>query len=135
MRVRSADGSGTPVLLRGLDSPVVAVAFSPDGSRVLAGGDDNTVWIWRLDGTEEPIVLRGHTRPVRAAAFSRDGNRVVTASADGTARIWRVSFPELLEYVRANLRACLTPEQRVRYLSEPPAEATTAADTCERRLR
>ncbi len=134
-RVRRADGSGTPILLRGHEFYVNTVAFSPDGSRVLAGGDDGTVWIWRLDETEEPIVLRGHTGPVLAAAFSPDGNRVVTASWDGTARIWRVTFPELLEYVHANLRACLTPKQRVQYLDEPPSEAAAAADACERRLR
>jgi WD40 repeat protein len=136
VRIRPADGSGPPVLLRGQESVnVFTVAFSPDGSRVLAGGDDNTVWIWRLDGTEEPIVLRGHTRPVRVAAFSPDGNHVVTASWDGTVRIWRVTFPDLLNYVRANLRACLTAEQRVQYLGEEPSEAATVAEACERELR
>ncbi len=135
VRIRPVDGSGRPIVLRAHDFYVNAVAFSPGGSRVLAGGDDGTVWIWRLDGTEDPIALRGHSGPVRAAAFSPDGQRVVTASVDGTARIWRVTFPELLEYVRANLRACLTPEQRTQYLAEATTEAAAAADACERRLR
>ena len=32
---------------------VLAVAAMPDGQRILSGGDDKTVRVWRLDGTLE----------------------------------------------------------------------------------
>ena len=127
-------GGGAARILPGEESMVRSVAFSPDGDRVLAGADDGTIRIWRRDGTDEPIELSGHIAPVTGAAFSPDGKRVASASADGTVRVWRVSWPELLEYVRSNLRACLAPKQRMRYLAESEGDASAASAACERRL-
>jgi WD40 repeat protein/tRNA A-37 threonylcarbamoyl transferase component Bud32 len=87
-RVRNADGTGEPVVLRGHDDRVNSVAFSPDGARVVTASRDRTARIWNADGTGQPLILRGHDDRVYAAAFSPDGTRVVTASRDRTARVW-----------------------------------------------
>ena len=67
---------------------VEAVAFSPDGTRVLTGSTDGTAWLW--DGATSKLVatLAGHTSYLHAAAFSPDGARVLTGSEDSTARLW-----------------------------------------------
>jgi WD40 repeat protein len=68
--------------------PVYAVAFSPQGDRVLTGSMDNTARLW--DGrTGAPLrePLR-HKGPVYAIAFSPKGDRVLTGSLDKTARLW-----------------------------------------------
>ncbi|MCH8039804.1 MAG: hypothetical protein IH977_05590 [Nitrospinae bacterium] len=67
------------------------------------------------------------------AAFSPDGTRIVTASGDRTARVWRVEWKTLLTYLREATTACLTKEQRIRYLGEEESQAQTAYETCERR--
>ena len=52
----------------------------------------------------------------------------------GTARVWRVTWPVLVEYLRAHVSMCLTPEQRIRYLAESPPEARATYEACERRF-
>lgn len=77
--------------LRGHDDAVVAVAYSPDGSRVVTASGDGTARVWPTDGSGAPIVLRGHQGWIHSAAFSPDGARVVTASRDRDARVWRLT--------------------------------------------
>uniref|UniRef100_UPI003D0EBA11 nSTAND1 domain-containing NTPase n=1 Tax=Haliangium sp. TaxID=2663208 RepID=UPI003D0EBA11 len=75
-------------VFEGHKASIRAIAFSPDGTRVVSGSDDSTACIWRVDGRGDPVVLADHERRVRAVSFSPDGTRVITASWDGTARIW-----------------------------------------------
>lgn len=74
--------------MSGHDKPVVAVAFSPDGRRVLTGSEDGTARTWRTRAGKPQRVLRGHAGPVRAVAYSADGKKALTGSDDGTARLW-----------------------------------------------
>ena len=67
---------------------VTAVAFSPDGARVLTGSADNTARLWDAASGKPMATLSGHTDPVRAVAFSPDSARVLTGSDDNTARLW-----------------------------------------------
>ena len=78
---------------------VGAAAFSPDGTRVLTGSDDNTARMWNAH-TGSPVgaeVKDLHQIRGTAVAFSRDGNRVVTGGVKlgggrggGTACQWDV---------------------------------------------
>ncbi len=79
-------GVASVVLLH--EDGVWSVAFSPEGRRIAALPNDNTVHIWSADGSSPPLVLRGHTDQVRRIAWSPDGRRVVSASSDMTLRVW-----------------------------------------------
>jgi WD40 repeat protein len=72
------------------------VAFSPDGSRVLAGGGTKEfkpggggwVVIWDVADRKQVLKLTGHQNNVLAITYSPDGKMIATGSADRTARLW-----------------------------------------------
>ena len=68
-----------------------AVDFSPDGKRLVSGGDDGFVRLWSLDENLAGLVLAlsGHQAGVRYVKFSADGNAIASISSDGDARVWK----------------------------------------------
>ena len=78
-----------PVKRLEIQSRAIVVALSPNGTRMVSGGDDNTVRIWDAE-TGEPVgePLQGHEDWVRSVAFSPDGTRIVSGGDDNAVRIW-----------------------------------------------
>jgi ubiquinone/menaquinone biosynthesis C-methylase UbiE len=67
---------------------VGGVAFSP-GGRLLASGNDETVWLWDPATGAEQRVLTGHLgRYVTCVAFSPDGRLLASGGADRKVRLW-----------------------------------------------
>ena len=77
-----------PEALRGHDGTVLAVVYSPDGSRIVSGSGDKTIRLWDAE-TSQPLgePLRGHDGWVNAVAFSPDGSRIVSGSWDQTIQL------------------------------------------------
>ena len=73
--------------LGGHPAAVTAVAFSPDGQRIVTGSH-NLVRVWDAATGREVFKLEGHTGPLCGAAYSPDGQRIVTGSEDGSAKVW-----------------------------------------------
>ncbi|KAJ7868391.1 WD40 repeat-like protein, partial [Mycena olivaceomarginata] len=70
-------------------SKVWSVAFSPDGTRIASGSDDDTIRVWdAATGQQVGDPLAGHTSSVRSVAFSPDGTRIASGSGDDTIRVW-----------------------------------------------
>ena len=89
VQIWDAETLGQIAVLKGHDLPVLSVAFSPDGRRVVTGSLDKTARLWDLETQEQLAVLKGHDDLILDATFSPDGRRIVTASKkDNTARIW-----------------------------------------------
>ncbi len=65
-----------------------AVAFSPDGRRLLSGSDDNTLRLWDAESGQNLRTLQGHEACVQSVAFSPDGRRLLSGSDDKTLRLW-----------------------------------------------
>ncbi|KAG2739018.1 prolyl oligopeptidase, partial [Suillus brevipes Sb2] len=68
---------------------VNSASFSPDGTRLVSGSDDETIRLWDV-GTGKAVgePLEGHTSWVSSVSFSRDGTRIVSGSVDMTVRLW-----------------------------------------------
>lgn len=74
--------------LRGHNGPLLAVAYSLDGARIVTGSADHTAKVWDAASGKESLTLRGHGGAVKSVAFSPDGQRILTGSWDGTAMVW-----------------------------------------------
>ncbi len=75
--------------------PCRAVAFSPDGRRVVASSYGMSLILFETDTGREVLSLRGHTREPECVAFSPDGKRIVSGSYDFTLRLWEAPGFEL----------------------------------------
>jgi WD40 repeat protein/serine/threonine protein kinase len=87
--------------LVGPTAAFTSVAFSPDGTRLVAAGGDGALSVWDLAGGP-PRILRGHTGIVFGVAFSPDGKRVASAGGDGTFKVRDVATGAILQSIAAH---------------------------------
>jgi WD40 repeat protein len=67
----------TPQLIYNLDTETGAaysVAFSPDNSKIVTGGDNDSVYVYDVNSGNIVHALGGHTGNVIAVAYSPNGN-------------------------------------------------------------
>ena len=74
---------------------VWAVAFSPDGGQIVAGGMNGLITLWNTQ-SGQPIdrTLIAHTDIVFGLAYSPDGRVLASASADDTVQLWNMRTRE-----------------------------------------
>jgi WD40 repeat protein len=92
-------------VLAGHVGSATSVAFSPDGERVVTGGEDGTVRLWRCRVGSLIRTIRAHTKPVAAAQFSHDCEHLFSAGADRALKVWRVSDGKFLGKFGALVRS------------------------------
>jgi WD40 repeat protein len=69
---------------------MLAVALSPDGSRIALGWDHN-VGLWSADESQPGLTIDGLPKGVYGLSFSHDGRSLALAGAGGRVRLWSVT--------------------------------------------
>ncbi|MEB3885206.1 sugar-binding protein [Lyngbya sp. CCY1209] len=79
--------------LQGHSGSVLSVSCSPDGLRMVSGGQDGTIKLWNRDGQLEKS-WRGDEGTIWSVAFNpnsdRDNQIVASAGQDGTIKLWKL---------------------------------------------
>lgn len=79
---------------------VRTLAYSPNGSFLVAGYYDDTVRLWSTGDGTLVRTLEGPTDQVHSVAFSPDGQFLAAASNDNAIRVWRVADGSLQKTFR-----------------------------------
>ncbi|KAL4815360.1 WD40-repeat-containing domain protein [Aspergillus spinulosporus] len=65
-----------------------ALAYSPDGQRIVTAADDGKIKVWDVKSGFCIVTFTEHTSGVTACQFSKKGNVLFTSSLDGSVRAW-----------------------------------------------
>lgn len=76
------------ILSRNYRGDVLAIAFSPDGTKVVAGGDKQQPRIWDLNALDQRCKSSTMNGTLSSLAWSRDGQRVLLCESDGQSLRW-----------------------------------------------
>jgi eukaryotic-like serine/threonine-protein kinase len=84
----------------------VNMAFSPDGRRLVTGGERNTIKIWDVEKSDEsPATLEGHSGEVYTIAVSSDDKgrwMIASGGEDSTVKVWDGRTGKLLHTFRGH---------------------------------
>lgn len=75
----------------GVEGGALAVAISPDGARLMAGGADGKVRQWRINDGMLERMLEGHTGAIHDLAVLANGQQLISVAADQTIRQWNLA--------------------------------------------
>ena len=94
---------------------VFALAFSPDGQRVVAATMGTEIRVWQVGDGKPVAKWLAHRGWVRTVCFSPDGSILATASAaEQTLRLWNTNDGRLLTTLQGHANfvnsACFSPD-------------------------
>ncbi|KZP12348.1 WD40 repeat-like protein [Athelia psychrophila] len=107
IRLCSATGGKLLKTLKGHRGLISSVAFSPDGTKIVSGSDDRSIWVWDVVSGEHLATLEGHLGGIASVALSPDSSHIVSGGADSTIRLWSIGHREDLKQIRRTVPLCL----------------------------
>lgn len=78
------------------DDSILALALSPDGKKLAAGGCDRIIRVWDLPSGKLEHGIENHADWIFSISFSPDGKNLITGSRDKTAKVWDLAAKESL---------------------------------------
>jgi len=88
-----ADGSEVATL-EGHDAPVLALAFSPNGTQIASASSDGAIILWDV-ASEESNTLQESGAAVAALAFNADGTLLASAGGDDISQDYAINMWDL----------------------------------------
>lgn len=101
-----------------------SMAWSPDGSRVVLGGNENQVYIWDVEIQQEIYVFKAHASEVTSVDWSPDGSLIASGDDYGMLYIWSPDSGQIKETLQGH-------DDRiwdVEFSSDPDLLASASAD-------
>jgi WD40 repeat protein len=77
---------------------VTTVCYSPDGSKIITGGNDDKVKIWSNTGSLL-FTCSSHTGDVTNVKVTPDNNFVISSSKDDKIKIWNIATGALVQTI------------------------------------
>ena len=79
-----------------------SVAFTPDGTLLASGSNDETVKLWDVESGQEVNTLHLTGFAALSVAFSPDGTLLASGSSDNTVNLWEVESGQELRTFRGH---------------------------------
>ena len=121
---------GRRTLIGGSSERISALVFSPDGARLVAGGEAGSVEVWDLAGAA-PFILGewGATdQAIRAVALSEAGDWLTVLATGGEVSRWDIDEASWRQRACAVANRNLTDEEWRAYLGETQTYHETCPD-------
>ena len=93
---QTADRRTLVRVLKGHDSTIAAIAYSPDGATLASASADKSIKLWRVSEGKAIATLNGHGNGVTSLAFSPNGDRLASGSNDKSVKLWSAVNGKLL---------------------------------------
>jgi len=83
----------------GHQDTVSTISFSPDGKKILSGGNDYSIRIWNVTSGKEIHPRKSHFSYLEKLAFTAKGRKLIAGYSDNSIRIWSTSSYKLVRHL------------------------------------
>lgn len=104
---------------------VTAIAVTHDNKRIISGGSDGLVRVWKITKESQTLIatMKEHNATVNSIDVKKDDSECVSASDDGSCISW-----SLVRFSRSNIMYAQTYFKSVSYLNDESQILTTGSD-------
>lgn len=132
VRIWDLKGTRETVVIRPRGALVADAQFTPDGRRLLTRGlNELDARIWNADGTGGYVSIPVGGATVTLTAVSPDGRWLLAATEKATAQLFPLDPADAIRPYRSINAACLSADDRARYLLESVNDARRRYAACE----
>jgi predicted NACHT family NTPase len=102
MRVNFAGVTLRESLFTQILGGVQSVAFSPDGTNLVASDSDGQIHVWQFANGKKILSLKGHLGWISSIVFSPDGTMLASAGSDRVIRLWDIKTGTCLKILQGH---------------------------------